>query len=78
MPHTWHNKIGRSASRAISFGENDDFLEFASEMDAFNRYWADDIDYEGDQPIYVFHVPGGLSRSVAVLTHACVIAATAI
>ena len=38
MPHTWHNKIGRSASRAISFGENDDFLEFASEIYAFNRY----------------------------------------
>ena len=54
MPHTWHNKIGRSASRAIAFGQNDDFLEFASEIDAFNRYWADDIEYQGDKPIYVF------------------------
>jgi|TARA_R100000458_G_C8278353_1_gene254436 hypothetical protein len=54
MPHTWHNKIGRSASRAVSYGTRDDFNDFALEMDGFNRYWADDIDYEGDEPIYVF------------------------
>lgn len=54
MPDTWHDKIGKSASRAIAFGNRDDFREFATEIDGFNRYWADDIDYEGDTPIYVF------------------------
>ena len=53
-PDTWHNNLGQSASRAIAYGDRDDFQKFSAEMDGFNRYWADDVEFEGDEPIYVF------------------------
>ena len=59
MPHTWHDKLGETASNSIARGNNDDFVGFKLEMEGFNRFWADGFegDLENAIPVYDMRLP---------------------
>ena len=59
MPHTWHDKLGETASNSIARGNNNDFVDFKIEMEGFNRFWADGFEGDLDNaiPVYDMRLP---------------------
>lgn len=53
-PHTWHDDLAGAATKSIATGDRDAFLEFATEVDSFNRYWMSGTEGVEGNKIYVY------------------------